>query len=153
MAENSLADSSSEQETLVRRYFRDVLDEGKIEIVEELFHPQCVMHRPGGIVTGIDAVRGVAARRKETFAEFATEILDIFGSADRLVVRLLHRGVGCGVWRSRFGSYDIAGKNVAWNAIAIFRFAEGKIIEEWVTRDELGMILQLELVKPSDNAS
>ena len=50
------------QEELVRRYFREVLDQGKVEIVEEIFHPRCVMHRPGGTVVGIESVRGVAER-------------------------------------------------------------------------------------------
>lgn len=135
-------------EDLVRRYFHDVLDQGKVELVEELFHPQCVMHRPGGIVAGIDSVRGVAERRKETFSRFETQIHDVFGSGDRLVARLTHRGVGGGVWRSRFGNYDVTGKTVTWNAIAIFRFENHKIIEEWVTRDELAMILQFGLFEP-----
>jgi hypothetical protein len=51
----------------VRRYFHEVLDQGKVQLIGELFHPDCVMHRPGGSVAGIDAVRGVAERRKETF--------------------------------------------------------------------------------------
>jgi predicted ester cyclase len=127
---------------VVRRYFHEVLDPGNVEPIEELFHPQCVMHRPGGSVVGLDAVRGVVAHRKETFSQFATEIHDMFGSGDRLAVRLTHRGVGGGVWRLRLGSFDISGKTVTWNAIAIFRFEEDKIKEEWVTRDELGVILQ-----------
>ena len=39
-------------------------------------------------------------------------------------------------------------KTVTWNAIAIFRFENHKIIEEWVTRGELGMILQFGLFEP-----
>lgn len=132
----------------VRRYFYEVLDRGRVELIEEIFHPDCVMHRPGGTVVGIDAVRGVAARRKETFSQFETEIHDMFGSGDRLVARLTHHGVGGGVWRSRLGNYDVTGKAVRWNAIAIFRFERQKIIEEWVTRDELAMILQLGLLEP-----
>lgn len=131
----------------VRRYFHEILDRGRVELVEEIFHPECVMHRPSGTVVGIDAVRGVAERRKETFSQFETEIHDIFGSGDRLVVRLSHRGFGSGVWRSRLGNYDITGKAVSWDAIAIFRFESQKIIEEWVTRDELAMILQCELLE------
>jgi len=42
---------------------------------------------------------------------------------------------------------ESAGKTVTWNAIAIFRFEDRWIIEEWVTRDELGMILQLGLLQ------
>lgn len=139
-------DLSARRET-VRRYFHEVLDQGKVQLIEELFHPECVMHRPGGSVAGIDAVRGVAERRKETFSEFETQIHDLFGSGDRLVARLSHRGVGGGLWRSRLGTHDITGKAVTWNAIAIFRFENRQIIEEWVTRDELAMLLQFGLVE------
>jgi predicted ester cyclase len=66
------------------------------------------------------------------------------------VVRLTHHGVGGGIWRSRLGNYDVTGKTVTWNAIAIFRFDNHKIIEEWVTRDEMAMALQFGLVKPFD---
>jgi predicted ester cyclase len=147
-AENKL----SIEKELVRRYFHEILDQGRVELVEEIFHPQCVMHRPGGTVVGIDNVRGVAARRKETFAQFETEIHDIFGSGDRLVVRLTHRGVGGGIWRSRLGNYDVTGKKLTWNAIAIFRFERQKVIEEWVTRDELAMMLQFGLLEPAHDS-
>ena len=146
-----MTDPSSVHERLVRRYFQEVLDQGKVGFIDELFHPQCVMHRPGGTVVGLDAVRAVVEHRKETYAQFKTEIHDVFGSADRLVARLSHHGVGCGIWRSRFGSYDVSGKTVTWDAIAIFRFDNNQIIEEWVTRDELGMILQFGLAKQSAN--
>lgn len=142
---NSRKDLSGEKQ-LVRRYFHEVLDQGKVDLVDELFHLQCAMHRPGGTVVGIDSVRGVAERRKETFSRFETQIHDLFGCGDRLVARLSHSGVGAGMWRSRLGNYDVTGKTVAWNAIAIFRFDNQQIIEEWVTRDELGMILQFGLL-------
>ena len=142
----------SVEERAVRRYFHEVLDQGKVEVIEDLFHPQCLMHRPGGTVVGIDAVRGVAAHRKETFSQFETEIHDVFGSGDRLAVRLTHHGVGDGMWRSRLGNYDVTGKTVTWNAIAIFRFDNHKIIEEWVTRDEMAMALQFGLVKPAGDS-
>jgi len=150
-SERKSKDQSQAQEQVVRRYFHEVLDLGRLELIQELFHPQCVMHRPGGAVTGIDGVRGVAERRKETFSQFETEIHDVLESGDRLAVRLTHRGVGTGIWRSRLGHYDVTGKTVTWNAIAIFRFENDKIIEEWITRDELGMILQFGLLRPVAN--
>jgi predicted ester cyclase len=142
----------SAEERAIRRYFHEVLDQGKSEIIDDLFHPQCLMHRPAGTVTGIAAVRTVADHRKETFSQFQTEIHDVFGSGDKLVVRLTHRGVGGGMWRSRLGSYDVTGKTVTWNAIAIFRFEDHKIIEEWVVRDEMAMALQFGLIKPAADA-
>ena len=149
MTDQEFTNELSAEAELVRRYFHEVLDQGKVELIEDLFHPQCVMHRPGGTIVGIDSVRGVAERRKETFSQFEIQIHDIFGSGDRLVVRLSHHGVGGGVWPSRLGNYDVSGKMVSWDAIAIFRFDNHRIIEEWVTRDELGMILQFGLIQPA----
>jgi len=146
MTDQEFTNELSAEAELVRRYFHEVLDQGKVELIEDLFHPQCVMHRPGGTIVGIDSVRGVAERRKETFSQFETQI---HGSGDRLVVRLSHHGVGGGVWPSRLGNYDVSGKMVSWDAIAIFRFDNHRIIEEWVTRDELGMILQFGLIQPA----
>ena len=55
------------------------------------------------------------------------------------------------MWRSRLSNHDVTGKILNWDAIAIFRFENDKIIEEWITRDELGMILQFGLVAPADD--
>ncbi len=147
--DGKLSDDLSIEARVVRRYFHEVLDQGMVEMIEELFHPQCVMHRPGGTVQGIDSVRGVAARRKQTFSRFETDIHDAIGFEDKLAVRLTHHGLGNGIWRSRLGAHDVTGKSVSWNAIAIFRFENKKIIEEWVTRDELAMALAFGLVKPA----
>jgi len=47
---------------------------------------------------------------------------------------------------SRLGRHEVAGKAVNWQAMAIFRIRDGKIAEEWVSRDELGMLIQLDVV-------
>jgi hypothetical protein len=38
------------------------------------------------------------------------------------------------------------GKVVTWSSLTIFRIRDGKIAEEWVCRDELGMLMQLGVV-------
>ena len=77
-AERRSTTELSAEEELVRRYFHEVLDQGRMDLVDDLFHPHCIMHRPGGTVAGIDAVRGVVERTKETFSEFKTQIHDVF---------------------------------------------------------------------------
>src|SRR6185369_14280938 len=86
-------------------------------------------------------LRGFVQARRALFSTFATEIRDIFESGDRVTVRLSHQGIGAGNYRFRTGTYDISGKTVRWDAIAIFRMKQGKVAEEWVSRDELGMLL------------
>ena len=52
-----------------------------------------------------------------------------------------------GDWTSRLGSHAVAeGKVVSWSSLTMFRIRDGKIAEEWVCRDELGMLMQLGVV-------
>ena len=61
--------------------------------------------------------------------------------------RVVHRG---GNWTSRLGSHAVAeGKVVTWPSLTMFRIRDGKVAEEWVCRDELGMLIQLGVVAPS----
>ena len=62
--------------------------------------------------------------------------------------RLSHRAANRDVWTSRLGRHDVAGKPVSWPAIAILRIRDGKIVEEWVSRDELGMLIELGVLVP-----
>ena len=137
----------SAQQGVVLSYFHDVLDRGRIELLENLFHPDCAVHRPEGDFTGIDGLRGIVERRKTTYSKFATEVHDIFESGDRVVVRLTHTATGSGVFRSRIGIHDVKGKSVFWQAIVIFRMKNGKIAEECVSRDELGILLSAGALK------
>jgi predicted ester cyclase len=51
--------------------------------------------------------------------------------------------------RSGMGTYDIKGKTISWDAIVIFQLKDGKIVEQWGNRDELGALLSAGIVKPN----
>jgi predicted ester cyclase len=126
----------------------DVLDGRQIALLESLFLPDCVIHRPEGTLNGLAGIRGVVERNIAAYSKFETQVHDIVESGDRVVVRLSHRAMGSGEFRSRIGVYDVKGKPVAWDAIAIFRMQNGKIAEQWVSRDELGILLSFGGLKP-----
>jgi predicted ester cyclase len=141
----------STQQRVVLSYFHDVLDGRNLGLLENLFLPDCVIHRPEGVVKGMAGIRGVVERNYGAYSKFETEVHDIFESDDRVVARITHRAMGSGVFRSRIGTYDTKNKSLTWNAIAIFRMREGKIAEEWVNRDELGILLGLGILKPGSD--
>jgi hypothetical protein len=45
--------------------------------------------------------------------------------------------------QSRLGRFDVRGKTVEWEAMAMFRIENGKIAEEWVSNNELGQLMQI----------
>jgi predicted ester cyclase len=147
VAQSGSAGIPSAQQKLVLSYFHDVLDGGKIDLVDSMFQPDCEIHFGSSDVKGIAGVRGVVERRKTTYSSLATEVHDIFESGDRVVVRLTHRATGAGALRSRIGTYDVNGKSITWDAIVIFQIKDGKIAKEWVSRDELGLLLSTGILK------
>ena len=137
--------SIAQQKATVRRYFEEVLDKRKVDILDELVTVDCIIHRPEAAepIVGLEAFRQALRRILEVYSEFATTIYDLIAEDDRVACRLSHRAVNRGEWASRLGRHAVAGKTVTWPAIAIFRFRGGKIAEEWVSRDELGMLIEL----------
>ncbi len=130
---------------VIERYFREVLDQKKFDVMLDLMAPDAVLHRPGFDVTGVNAamqrLRGVLA----DYTAFSTELFDLIAEGDRVSVRVRHRTrVRPHAFRSRAGDVPIAAEQALdWTAIAQFRLKDGKIAEEWVMRDELGMLVQM----------
>ena len=150
-AQTSPSGRDSTQQKVVLSYFHDVLDGRKIGLLDALFLPDCVIHRPEGTLNGLSGIRGVVERNIAAYSRFETQVHDILESGDRVVVRISHRVLGAGEFRSRIGVYDVKGKAVTWDAIAIFRLKNGKIAEQWVSRDELGMLLGFGALTPSND--
>jgi predicted ester cyclase len=136
--------SSEFNKGVIRRYF-GALDGGKVEVIRELFTEDCVIHRPESPspIVGLEGIKRIVSGVLERYSHFKTMIYDIIAETDRVVCRLSHRATYKGNWTSRIGEHSVEGKQVNWDAIAIFRMSDSKIAEEWVCRDELGMLLQL----------
>ena len=146
-AEEKRKSSSLEEhnKSIVLRYFKEVLDGKQFNLMPELFTSDIQMHRHEGELYDLSYIqRGFSYALSQHTIQ--TTILDIFSSGDRVFVRLSHQMTYSSehaILRSRIGDFDVAGKSIHWDAMAIFRFSNGKIAEEWVSRDELGMLMQV----------
>ena len=131
--------------SVVERYFREVLDEGRIERMPDLLARDVVLHRPGFDVIGLDAAMKRLRAVLEDFSAFSTELSGLMADGDLVAARVSHRTrVRAHAFRSRAGEVNLAREQpIDWTALVQFRFRDGKIAEEWVMRDELGMLLQM----------
>ena len=138
---------------IARCYFSEMVDKKSDKLLEELWAEDCVVHRPdvSAAIKGREAFRQAFNRVVEPYSEIKTTIHDLVAENDLVVCHLSHRVVHRGGnWTSRLGGHAVPeGKVVTWSPIAMFRIHDGKIVEQWVCRDELGMLIQLDAVVPS----
>src|SRR5262245_48609990 len=108
---------------IARRYFSEMVDQRSDKLIEELWTEDCVVHRPevSATIMGREAFRQAFNRVVGPYSEVKTT--------------------------SRLGGHAVAeGKVVTWSSLTMFRIRDGKIAEEWVCRDERGMLIQLGVV-------
>lgn len=135
----------SRNKAVVERYFREVLDRRNIDLLPELFARDVVLHRPGFDVTGLDAALQRLRAVLQDYTAFSTELAGLIAEGDMVAVRVFHRvRARPHTFRSRAGEVRLAAEqDINWPAMVQFRLRDGKIAEEWVMRDELGMLAQM----------
>jgi len=131
---------------VVERYFREVLDQKRIELMPDLFSRDAVLHRPGFDVNGVEMAMQRLRAVLQDYTAFTTELSGLIAEGDMVSVRVRHRTRTRpgSIFRSRAGDVAIAAEQpLEWSAIVQFRLQDGRIAEEWVMRDELGMLIEL----------
>ena len=129
---------------VIERYFREVLDQKKFDLMPDLIAPDAVLHRPGFDVTGLPAAMQRLRAVLQDYTAFSTELSGLMAEGDLVAVRVRHRTrVRPHAFHSRAGDVMTSEQALDWTAMVQFRLKDGKIAEEWVMRDELGMLVQL----------
>jgi steroid delta-isomerase-like uncharacterized protein len=133
---------------LMRRWFQEVWNEGKIETIRELFASdgRAVGHYGERTeIQGPDQFEPFVKQIRAAFPDVKVTIDDAFGARDKVVIRwsasMTHTG-------DAFG--PASGKPVVLTGITIARIAKGKIVEGWDNWDRLGMLEQIGAYKRPD---
>ena len=135
---------------LVRRFFTDVLDGGRTDLVHEMFSPDCQVQYPHQSEPRVGAA-GLAVAMAEARARqssIVTHIELLLAEDDLVAARVRHDVVFNSDIPSRNGTLKATGRSVSWLSHVIFRIRDGHIVEEWVQRDEAGILEQLDALPP-----
>jgi predicted ester cyclase len=131
---------------VVRRVYDEVINEGKLEVAEELTTPSTRVHvpftHPGH---GTPGLQKIASGLREGFPDIHVEVEDIFGVDDKVVARWkTTRQTHTGEYRG----LPPTGKEVRVTAIQMFRLENERIVEFWLEMDQLNAIRQMGVVAP-----
>jgi steroid delta-isomerase-like uncharacterized protein len=134
--------SVKENVELLRRWFKEVWNEGKAETISELMAPDAVaigQLEDGTVLRGPAEFAAFAERIHGAFPDINVWVEDAFGAEDKVALRwsatMTHRGDHLGM--------PATGKRVCITGMTIVRMVDGKIVEGWDNWDQLAMLEQI----------
>lgn len=136
---------SETNKALMRRWFEEVWNQGRTEVIDELMADDVVIH--GLVDAAGNPVRGAAAFRefhrqfRGAFPNMNITVEDVIAEGDRAVARCDVRGQHSG---DHLG-FAATNAPVQFGGIAIVRIENGKIAEAWNQFDFMEMNKQLGL--------
>ncbi len=131
---------TEQNKALLRRFYEEVIGEGKLDLIDELIAPDFVEHEEfPDLPPGREGVKQVFAMFLEAFPDLHFHIKDLVAEGDKVVARVTMHGTHEG----SFMGIAPTGKEIFVQAIDILRFADGKAIEHWGVTDQMSMMQQL----------
>lgn len=125
---------------LVRHFFEGVLNQGMLDLVDELVTPDyalTVVGFPGSMDR--EGHKGMVAGLRAAFPDWEETVEELVGDGDRVVARV----VGRGTHRGEFMGIPATGRTVELVSVNIDRIIDGRIAERWLLPDTLGLLRQL----------
>ena len=115
--------STEKNKALVRHFFEEVLNQGKLALIDELHVPDFVYHNASRTIHGLESFKQYLSMLLTAFPDLHVTIEDMIGEGDRVVVRFTFRGTHQGDLRG----IPPTGKQVAVRGIDILCAANGKV--------------------------
>lgn len=139
--------STEANKIVVQRYFEQVNNERRHDLVDELLAENVEMHGTG-LPPGTAALKQWLTMFRTAFPDYHFVIEDTFAEADRVATRITTSGTFQGDFRDPVHGQVIppTGRTFKTPQIVIFRIANGKIAEFWFAADSMEQMLQLGVI-------
>lgn len=133
---------------LYQRMVDEVVNQGKFEVVDELFDPSYVDHSaPPGAPPGLEGVKAVFGMFRAGFPDVHFTVDDMVADGD-VVATLVH---GEGTNTGPFMGMPPSNQHARWRSVGFFRVTDDKIVEHWGIPDLLGLLIQIGVIPPPPN--
>lgn len=132
---------NSPNSDLVRRFYAEVWNRGNTDVADEVFAPDYVRHdsRPSQAEPGPAGQKRIAADFRRAFPDLRLDLEIVVAEGEFVAARWTAEGINTGVW----GGQPATGRRARFSGVNIFRFRDGKVVEIWNHRDDLGLMEQL----------
>jgi steroid delta-isomerase-like uncharacterized protein len=130
----------ADYKALAQRWFTEVMNEGKLEVIDEICSQDFVDHDPlPGTSPDFAGLKDFVTQVRSAFPDIETTAEDILVEGDRLAVRSTIRGTHKG----DFMGIPASGKKVEVSIYDFVRFENDQAAEHWGTIDSAALMEQI----------
>lgn len=129
----------------ILRYFEEVWNQGKLDVLDELLSSDYINHSPGmpNPEPGPNGLKPIVSAIRTAFPDLKYVIKNMVVAEDYVAIHVLMTGTHTG---------DFFGIAPTGNKIEVFqmqieRFKDGKMVEHWRVTDDLSLMKQLGEIK------
>ena len=124
-----------------RRWSEELWSRGRLEVADEIVAADYVRHDPDDPfpARGPADVKRIVTMLRSMLPDLKIEVDAMVAEGDLVVSRYTATGTDT----VGYMGMPATGKVIRTPAIQMFRFANGKIVESWAARDDLGTLRQL----------
>jgi predicted ester cyclase len=144
--------STETNKAIVRRFYEEVFNRRKVELIDELIHEPFINND----------LTPVSARDRASLKQFIVtltaafpnhhhQILDLIAEGDKVVMRCMFTGKHQGIFPGLLEDLPTH-RTTCQQQIHILRIQDNQIAEHWVVRDDLAMMVQLGVIPAPGDA-
>jgi predicted ester cyclase len=149
LSEEISAMSIEENKAVVRRFFEELLSTDNLALADELLSPGFRFYFAGSPdPMDLERYKEFLVARRAAFPDRRFVVEDIIAEGDKVSARFTMRGTHKGEFRGIAPS----GAEVTMTGIDMIRLAEGRMMEDRVEVDQLGMLRQLGVIASPQQA-
>jgi steroid delta-isomerase-like uncharacterized protein len=132
---------AQENSSLIRRWFEEVWNKGRMEAIDEMASADVVGHGQAQHATdiGLKEFKPFVRALRSAFPDMKVNIDYVIEQGDKVVARwtatMTHKG--------EFLGFAPTGKKVTVTGTTTQRISGGKIVEGWDNWDQLGLLVQI----------
>jgi steroid delta-isomerase-like uncharacterized protein len=129
---------------IVRRFYEELWNQGRMETADELFDEDFVGHAPGNAADsrGPDGVKKLIEMWRTAAPDLHVEIISQHAEGDKVATHFTCAGTQTG----ELMGIPPTGRFGVMAGIAITRIKDGKVVSDWGEFDLLGLMQQLGVV-------
>lgn len=146
--------SAEENRQVARRFMEEFFNRKNVGFIDEIGAPDVVEHDSSlpEPIRGREALKQYWTSWLTAFPDLHLTIEDEIAEGDMVVQRVTVRGTHTGPLMSPGGPIPPTGKGAEWTAVHIARIVNGRLVEGWGMADVMGLMQQLGLIPPPQQA-